>query len=100
MKKFEKPTKRMTLRERMTHAEKCCRDLIDHVNGDMLAVTSEYRDLSRPVRRRSHYPTRNSLHNALDKLQVAGEDAMLLCDYMLEELKFIAESARREIANR
>jgi hypothetical protein len=98
--KIEKPNKRMTLRERMTHAEKCCRDLIDHVNGAMLSATSEFRDLTRPVRRRSHYPTRTALQNALAKLQQAGEDAMMLCDYMLEEFKYIGESTKREIASR
>lgn len=98
--KIDKPTKRMTLREHLTHTEKCCRDLISHCNGNMLTAVQEYRDLTRPVRRRSQYPTRVALQNALQKLQESGEEAMLLCDYLLEEMKTIGQAAKREIDNR
>jgi hypothetical protein len=100
MKKFEKPTKRMTLRERMTHAEKYCRDLIDHANGELLAAHTEYRDLTRPVRRKSHYPTRTAMQNALAKLHEASGDANAIGDFLMDELKFIRDSAQREIRSR
>ncbi len=100
MKKIEKPTKRLTLREHIIHAEKCTRDLIDHTHGELLNATQEFRDLTRPVRRRSHYPTRLALQNALGKLREAGQDAMILCDYLLDELKLISQAARRELDNR
>jgi hypothetical protein len=98
--KIEKPSKRMTLREHITHAEKCTRDLIDHFGGDLMNITEEFRDLTRPVRRKSHYPTRVAVDNALTKLQTSGAEAMMLTDYLLEELKHIAESAKRELDNR
>lgn len=100
MKKLQKPTKRMTLRERITHAEKTCRDVIDHVNGELMAAHSEFRDLTRPVRRKSHYPTRLALQNALGKLQESADETIAGCDFLLEELQFIADSAMREIRNR
>jgi len=53
----EKPVRRMTLRQQLTHAEKCSRDIIEHLQGSLLPSISDVRDLSRPVRRRSHYPT-------------------------------------------
>jgi hypothetical protein len=52
--KIEKPSKRMTLREHITHAEKCTRDLVEHANGVLLANVGEFRDLTRPVRRLLH----------------------------------------------
>ena len=88
------------MREHIIHAEKCTRDLIDHTNGELMTATHEYRDLTRPVRRRSHYPTRLALQNALNKMREAGQDAMMLSDYLLDELKVIAQSARRELENR
>lgn len=100
MKRIEKPAKRMTLREQLVHAEKCCRDLIDHTNGELLANTAEFRDLTRPVRRKSHYPTRVALLNALEKLQESSQDAMTMCDFLLEELQSIAQIAHRELDNR
>ena len=50
---IEKPTRRMTLRQLMTHSEKCARDLIEHLSSTMLPHVNDFRDLNRPVRRRS-----------------------------------------------
>ncbi|MFO0965980.1 MAG: hypothetical protein U0793_10405 [Gemmataceae bacterium] len=61
----DKPIRRMTLRQLLTHAEKLTRDLIDLIHTGLLARLADYRDLSRPVRRRSHYPTKIAVHNAL-----------------------------------
>jgi hypothetical protein len=94
--KVEKSAKRMTLRELLTHTEKCTRDLIAHFNGNLLPQLAEYRDLNRPVRRRSHYPTVIALHNALQKLEESGEEAIVLSEYLLENLQAIRDSARRE----
>lgn len=98
--KFEKPNKRMTLRERLTYTEKCTRDLIEHLHGDLLAVLAEFRDLTRPVRRKSHYPTRTAIGNSLKNLATSGEETMLMCEFLLEELKYIGDSAQREIDSR
>jgi hypothetical protein len=98
--KLEKPTKRMTLRELMTHAEKCTRDLIEHFTGDVAQTLSDYRDLTRPVRRSSHYPTLLVLQNSLQKLEQSGEEAMVLSDYLLEQLQTILEGARKEATRR
>src|SRR5262245_27649499 len=54
---MERPARRMTLRQLMTHSEKCSRDLIEHFNATLLPRVSDFRDLSRPVRRKSNYPT-------------------------------------------
>lgn len=98
--KFEKPTKRMTLREQLTHAEKCSRDLLDHLHNNFLAVINDYRDLNRPVRKRSNYPTLLVLQNALQKVDESNQETSQMCDYLIEQMESIGESARRELSNR
>ena len=96
----EKPVRRMTLRQQLTHAEKCSRDLIELINASLLSSISDVRDLSRPVRRRSHYPTMVSMANALNKLQEAGAEITKVLGYLHEQLQEIREHARRERVNR
>jgi hypothetical protein len=90
----------MTLRQLLTHSEKCARDLIEHVHTTLLPRASDFRDLSRPVRRRSHYPTMVAVQNALKKLTEAGLEAQVLANYLLEQMQEIREHARRERVNR
>jgi hypothetical protein len=96
----EKPLRRMTLRQLLTHSEKCSRDLIEHCQTVLLARISEFRDLSRPVRRRSHYPTMLAIQNALKKLNQVGEECMAMAAYLDEHLQAIREHASRERVNR
>jgi hypothetical protein len=95
-----RPVRRMTLRQLLTHSEKCSRDLIEHCQATLLSRISDFRDLSRPVRRRSHYPTMLALQNALKKLLEAGEEAMAMAQYLEEHLQEIREHAKRERVNR
>src|SRR5262249_22679215 len=71
----ERPVRRMTLRQQLTHSEKCCRDLIEHFQAILLPRVADFRDLSRPVRRRSHYPTMVAVLNGLTHLQQAQQGA-------------------------
>lgn len=98
--KLEKPVKRMTLRELLTHSEKCTRDLIDHYHGNVLSYVADFRDLNRPVRRRSHYPTLIALDNSLKKLEESTAEALQLSEHLLEQLQQISESAHREVSSR
>jgi aminoglycoside phosphotransferase (APT) family kinase protein len=97
---IEKPVRRMTLRQQLTHAEKCSRDLAEHVQGSLLPSIADIRDLSRPVRRRSHYPTMVSVLNSLKKIQQTGAQTVEKLDYLQEQLQEIREHARRERVNR
>jgi hypothetical protein len=97
---IERPTRRMTLRQQLTHAEKCTRDIHEHMNGTVLPDITDLRDLSRPVRRRSHYPTLVSIHNALRRLQTTGTESVEDLEYLQEQLQEIREHARRERINR
>jgi hypothetical protein len=97
---IERPQRRMTLRQLLTHSEKCARDLIGHLGTVLLPREQDFRDLSRPVRRRSHYPTLLALHNALHKLHDGNAEAQQMADHLLELLQEIRECARRERINR
>ncbi len=96
----EKPIRRMTLRQLLTHSEKCSRDLIDLVQSHFLSRVSEFRDLSRPVRRRSHYPTMLAMYNALRKLAESAQQAQEMTKTLDEHLDVIREHAHRERVNR
>jgi hypothetical protein len=97
---IEKPTRRMTLRQLLTHSEKCARDLIEHLNSTMLPHISDFRDLNRPVRRRSHYPTMVAVMNAQHKVEQSCEESRALAEYLHERLQEIRDHARRERLNR
>ena len=97
---MDKSPRRMTLRQLMTHSEKCARDLIEHMQAILIPCVSEYRDLSRPVRRKSHYPTLMALANALKKLEQTELETQTIANYLQENLQEIREHARRERVNR
>jgi hypothetical protein len=92
--------RRMTLRQLLTLAEKCSRDLQEQLKGALGPHISEFRDLSRPVRRRSHYPTLKSMRNSLTRLQDSEKEVTAMTEYILEQLKLIQEQARRDTENR
>src|SRR5262249_50623245 len=97
---IERPQRRMTLRQLLTHSEKCARDLAEHLSAVLVRHAQDFRDLSRPVRRRSHYPTLLAMHNALQKLHGDGGEAGQLAEYLLGLLAEIREHARRERVGR
>ncbi len=90
------PPRRMTLRQLLTHSEKSVRDLIEHTNTSLMAQITDFRDLSRPVRRRIHYPTLVAVRNALNKLEQLNKDCQTMADYLHERLQEVREHARRE----
>jgi hypothetical protein len=92
----EKPYRRLPLRDLLTDAEKRTRDLIEHFTTTWLARATDLRDLSRPVRRKSHYPTLQALLNSVNKFTAAGEETEELLAYLTRQLEEIREHARRE----
>jgi hypothetical protein len=90
----------MTLRQLLTHAEKCARDLLEHLQAEMLTQLTDFRDLSRPVRRRSHYPAMVAVQNTLKKVAEGAQEVEVLAGYLLEQLQEIRERAQRERVNR
>ncbi len=96
----DKSFRRLPLRELLTDAEKRTRDLAEHMHVTWLARVNDLRELSRPVRRRSHFPTLLAILNALQKLEETHDETLRLMDYLSQELDEIRELARLERANR
>jgi hypothetical protein len=96
----EKSYRRLPLRDLMTDAEKRTRDLVEHLHGSWLSRATDLRDLSRPLRRRSHYPTLLALLNSLKSLVQLSEETRGLIDHLAHELNEISEHARRERISR
>jgi hypothetical protein len=93
----DKPFRRMPLRQLLTHSEKCSRDLIEHLRSTLGPVLSEFRELSRPVRRRSPYPSMVTLRNALRKIQQATQEAHQMAEYLQERLDEVQKHGRRQL---
>jgi hypothetical protein len=91
----DKPSRRMPLRQLLTHSEKCTRDLIEHLRSTLGPILSEFRELSRPVRRRSSYPSMVTMRNALKKVQQASKECHEQAEYLRERLMEIQKHGRR-----
>ena len=92
--------RRMTLRQLLTLSEKCSRDLQEQLKGTLAPRVAEFRDLSRPVRRRSHYPTMLALQNSLRRLMESVQQTQELTNFLHEHLEAIRDHANRERVNR
>lgn len=97
---LEKPSRKLPLRDLLTDTEKRSRDTAEKIGGDWLTRVTDLRDLSRPMRRKSHYPTLLALQNALHKaLEITGEVNELVT-FLEQQLTEIRDHARREKFNR
>jgi hypothetical protein len=96
----EKSYRRVPLRDLITDADKRTRDLVEHLHVTWLARATDLRELSRPLRRRSHYPTLLALLNSLQSLVQLSEETRALIDHLAHELNEISEHARRERISR
>jgi C4-dicarboxylate-specific signal transduction histidine kinase len=96
----EKTYRRLPLRDMMTDAEKRSRDVAEHLHSTYEAGVTDLRDLSRPLRRKSHYPTLLALQNALQKVLAQTEEANELVAYLERQLNEIRDHAKRERLNR
>ena len=92
----ERSFRRLPLRDLLTDAEKRVRDLFEHFTVTWLTRVADLSDLSRPIRKRSHYPTLMALQNALHKVVQTNEETRQMIDALNQELNEILEHARRE----
>jgi hypothetical protein len=92
----EKTYRRLPLRDLMTDAERRSRNVAEHINSFWLPKVTDLRDLSRPLRRKSHYPTILALQNALQGVVQLTSETGELIEYLERQLNEIREHARRE----
>lgn len=92
-----KPTVRMTLQELLTQAQKCARDLCEHFHAGVFNALTDFHEVSRPIRKRSRFPTVQAFKNSLDKFSEVAEETLLLSDLLLEFLNETLRRAKAEV---
>jgi hypothetical protein len=96
----EKSLRRLPLRQLMASSDKTTRELAELVQTHLLPRVADFRDLSRPVRRKSHYPTVLAFQNGLRRMMEANEQVKTLVADLQEHLAAIRDHAQRERLNR
>jgi len=92
----EKPLRRLPLRQLLASSDKVSRELHELVQTHFVQRVADARDLSRPVRRRSHYPSMISLQNAVRRLTEAHDQVQNLMASLHDHLDAIRDHAQRE----
>ena len=82
----ERQTRSLSLEQTLKHAEECTRALIKQLQNTVALRLGDFNDLSRPVRRRSHYPTHLVMDHALKRVEQANAEARTLTEYLLKQL--------------
>ncbi|MBI2805650.1 MAG: hypothetical protein HYX68_11790 [Planctomycetes bacterium] len=96
----EKPIRRLPLRQLLSSSDKTARELAELVHTHLLPRVVDFRDLSRPVRRKSHYPTMVAFQNGLRRFVEASEQLQAMMEVLQEHLEAIREHAQREKLSR
>jgi C4-dicarboxylate-specific signal transduction histidine kinase len=92
--------RRLPLRDLITDAEKRSRDVADNLQTSLLAKLDDLHDLSRSVRKKSHFPTLLALHNSLSAVLELSQESDELLAYLEHQLAEIRDHAQRERFNR
>jgi hypothetical protein len=93
---IEKSPRRLPLRDLLTDAEKRTRDLLERFHQTLREYVDDLRDLSRPSRKKSAYPTLVALRNSLTRFLEADTATSLMLETLNQELEIIREHAQRE----
>jgi hypothetical protein len=96
----ERTYRRLPLRDLLTDAEKRSRDVAEHMHSTWIPRVADLRDLSRPLRRKSHYPTLLALQNALQRVVQLTAKTGEMIDYLERQLNEIRDHSRRERLSR
>ena len=92
----EKSLRRLPLRQLLASSDKTTREVAELVHTHLLPRVVDFRDLSRPVRRKSQYPTIVAFLNGLRRMTEANDQVQALLAVMQEHLDTIREHALRE----
>jgi hypothetical protein len=96
----EKTLRRLPLRQLLASSDKTARELAEMVHTHLMPRVLDFRDLTRPVRRKSHYPTMVAFQNGLRRLAEANDQLQALINVLQEHLDAIRDHAQREKLNR
>ena len=96
----EKSLRRLPLRQLLARSDRTARELAELVHTHLMPRVADFRDLTRPVRRKSHYPTMVAFHNGLRRLAEANDQLQSIISVLQEHLDAIRDHAQREKINR
>lgn len=96
----EKTLRRLPLRQLLASSDRTARELAELVHTHLMPRVVDFRDLTRPVRRKSHYPTMVAFHNGLRRLVEANDQLQAIIAVLQEHLDAIRDHAQREKINR
>ena len=96
----EKSLRRLPLRQLLASSDKTTRELAELVHTHLLPRVIDFRDLTRPVRRKSQYPTMVAFNNGLRRMVEANDQLQALIVVLQEHLDAIRDHAQREKLNR
>jgi hypothetical protein len=91
-----KSLRRLPLRQLLASSDKTTREVAELVHTHLLPRVVDFRDLSRPVRRKSQYPTMLAFVNGLRRVTEANDQLQALIAVLQEHLDTIREHAQRE----
>src|ERR1019366_2626817 len=96
----DKTLRRLPLRQLLASSDRTTRDLAELVHTHLLPRVIDFRDLTRPVRRKSHYPTMVAFQNGMRRTMEANDRLQVLVGLLQEHLDAIRDHAQREKLNR
>ncbi len=96
----DKSLRRLPLRQLLASSDKATREIAELVHTHLLPRVVDFRDLSRPVRRKSQYPTMIAFANGLRRLTEANDQLPAMVQGLQKPLEAIREHAQREKLNR
>ena len=91
----DRPVRRMTLRELLSHAAKLTHEIGELANKSYQSRLADLRDLSRPTRRNSQFPSVVSLQNAVQHYAETSRELLALMASLDEHVQAIREQASR-----
>ena len=91
-----KSLRRLPLRQLLASSDKTTREVAELVHTHLLPRVVDFRDLSRPVRRKSQYPTIVAFLNGLRRMTEANDQVQAVLAVLQEHLDTIREHAQRE----
>ena len=96
----DKTLRRLPLRKLLVSSDKATRDLAELVHTHMMPRIADFRELSRPTRRKSHFPSVVAFNNGLRRMLQAHEQMIVSITILQEHLDAIRDHANREKLNR
>jgi hypothetical protein len=96
----DKTLRRLPLRQLLASSDKAARELADMMYTNLLPRIADFRDLSRPVRRKSQFPTLIAFNNGLRRMLEAHDQITVMLSVLHEHLDAIRDHAQKEKLNR